>query len=136
MILEFQKSGRVIYKRKKEKINMKEKWKIIEEFPKYLISNEGRIKILITLEDKKVLVKDDRYIATTLGNGKQSYKYDHRLVDETYVNKKYDKTQGNQINGVKGKNRAENLEWRTTKLNISDAIDTGLFIYRKKEENN
>ncbi len=40
---------------------MKEKWKIIEEFPKYLISNRGRIKILNTLEDKKVFVKDDGY---------------------------------------------------------------------------
>ena len=36
---------------------MKEKWKIIEEFPKYLISNEGRIKILSTLEDKKYSLK-------------------------------------------------------------------------------
>ena len=36
---------------------MKEKWKIIEEFPRYLISNKGRIKILSTLEDKNYLLK-------------------------------------------------------------------------------
>ena len=113
---------------------MKEKWKIIEEFPKYLISNEGRIKILSTLEDKKVFVKDDGYIATTLGNGKQSYKYVHRLVAEAFVKNKHNKPQVNHINGIKGDNRAENLEWVTPSENIRHAIDTGLLKYKKKEE--
>ena len=113
---------------------MKEKWKIIEGFPKYLISNKGRIKILSTLEDKKVFVKDDGYIATTLGNGEQSYKYVHRLVAEAFIKNKHDKPQVNHINGVKGDNRAENLEWVTTAENIRHAIDTGLLKYKKKEK--
>ena len=113
---------------------MKEKWKIIEEFPRYLISNKGRIKILSTLEDKKLFVKDDGYVATTLGNGKQSYKYVHRLVTETFVKNKHNKPQVNHINGIKGDNRAENLEWVTPSENIRHAIDTGLLKYKKKEE--
>ena len=113
---------------------MKEKWKIIEEFPKYLISNKGRIKILSTLEDKKVFVKDDGYIATTLGNGKQNYRYVHRLVADAFVNNKHEKPQVNHINGVKGDNRAENLEWVTPAENIRHAIDTGLLKYKKKEK--
>ena len=113
---------------------MKEKWKIIEEFPKYLVSNKGRIKILSTLEDKKVFVKDDGYIATTLVNGKQSYKYVHRLVAEAFVKNKHNKPQVNHINGIKGDNRAENLEWVTPAENIRHAIDTGLLKYKKKEK--
>ena len=113
---------------------MKEKWKIIEEFPRYLISNKGRIKILSTLEDKKLFVKDDGYVATTLGDGKQSYKYVHRLVAEAFIKNKHDKPQVNHINGIKGDNRAENLEWVTPAENIRHAIDTGLLKYKKKEE--
>ena len=113
---------------------MKEKWKIIEEFPRYLISNKGRIKILSTLEDKKVFIKDDGYIATTLGNGKQSYKYVHRLVAEAFIKNKHNKPQVNHINGIKGDNRAENLEWMTPAENIRHAIDTGLLKYKKKEK--
>lgn len=111
---------------------MKEKWKIIEEFLKYLIRNKGRIKILSTLEDKKVFVKDDGYIATTLGNGKQNYKYVHRLVADAFVNSKHEKPQVNHINGIKGDNRAENLEWVIPAENIRHAIDTGLLKYKKK----
>ena len=113
---------------------MKEKWKIIEEFPRYLISNKGRIKILSTLEDKKLFVKDDGYVATTLGDGKQSYKYVHRLVAEAFIKNKHDKPQVNHINGIKGDNRAENLEWVTPAENIRHAIDTGLLKYKKKEK--
>ena len=113
---------------------MKEKWKIIEEFPRYLISNKGRIKILSTLEDKKVFVKDDGYVATTLGDGKQSYKYVHRLVAEAFIKNKHDKPQVNHINGIKGDNRAENLEWVTPAENIRHAIYTGLLKYKKKEK--
>ena len=113
---------------------MEEKWKIIEEFPRYLISNKRRIKILSTLEDKKLFVKDDGYVATTLGDGKQSYKYVHRLVAEAFIKNKHDKPQVNHINGIKGDNRAENLEWVTPAENIRHAIDTGLLKYKKKEK--
>ena len=114
---------------------MKEKWKIMEEFPKYLISNKGRIKTLNTLEDKKVFVKEDGYISTVLTkNGKQYYKYLHRLTAEAFIKNKHNKPQVNHINGIKGDNRADNLEWVTPSENIRHAIDTGLLKYKKKEK--
>ena len=110
------------------------KWKIIEEFPKYLISNEGRIKIVSTLEDRKVFVKKDGYVAVMLSkDNKKHHKYVHRLVAEAFVGNKHNKEQVNHINGVKGDNRAENLEWVTPKENIRHAIETGLLKYKKKE---
>src|SRR5699024_3201853 len=131
--INMKEKGEINMKEKGE-INMKEKGEIIEEFPKYLVSNKGRIKILSTLEDKKVFVKDDGYIATTLGNGKQSYKYVHRLVAEAFIKNKHNKPQVNNINGIKGDNRADNLEWVTPAENIRHAIDTGLLKYKKKEK--
>ena len=113
---------------------MKEKWKIMEEFPKYLISNKGRIKTLNTLEDKKVFVKEDGYISTVLTkNGKQYYKYLHRLTAEAFIKNKHNKPQVNHINGIKGDNRADNLEWVTPAENIRHAMETGLIKYKKKE---
>lgn len=82
---------------------MKEKWKVIEGFSNYLISNKGRVKIVETLEDKKTFVKDDGYVATCLSkNKKQHYKYIHRLVAESFVENEYDKAQVNHINGTNG----------------------------------
>ena len=106
----------------------------MEEFPKYLISNKGRIKTLNTLEDKKVFVKEDGYISTVLTkNGKQYYKYLHRLTAEAFIKNKHNKPQVNHINGIKGDNRADNLEWVTPAENIRHAIETGLIKYKKKE---
>lgn len=113
---------------------MKERWKIIEEFPKYLISNKGRIKTINTLEDKKVFTKEDGYVVTGLTkNKKEHYKYVHRLVAEAFINNKHNKLQVNHINGIKNDNSVENLEWVTPSENIRHAIETGLLKYEKRE---
>src|SRR5699024_5033033 len=109
--------------------------KVIENFPNYLISNIGNIKIVKTLENRILFTKDDGYVSCPLtSNGKNYYKYVHRLVAEAFVSNPNNKGQVNHKNGIKNDNSVENLEWVTPYENIRHAIETGLFKHKKKEE--
>lgn len=113
----------------------KEFWKVIEDFPNYLISNKGNVKTVKTLENRILFTKDDGYVSCTFTlNGKSYYKYVHRLVAEAFVSNPNNKGQVNHKNGIKNDNSVENLEWVTPSENIRHAIETGLLKYKKKEE--
>ena len=112
----------------------KEFWKVIENFPNYLISNRGNIKIVKTLENRILFTKDDGYVSCPLtSNGKNYYKYVHRLVAEAFVPNPNNKGQVNHKNGIKNDNSVENLEWVTPSENIRHAIETGLLKYEERE---
>ena len=126
------------------------KWRVIKEAPYYMVSDEGHVKSLerdvLTFNGK---VECYRHIPETYPMKEKNirgYKnvsiiqYDenmrpikrymrqvHRLVLEAfYPFPDRHKMQVNHINGNKGDNRLENLEWMTPRENTRDANRKGL----------
>jgi len=117
-------------------------WKIVRDFPNYMISNMGRIKRIkygrgTTIGKILTPCISNEYLNIRISkNGKQYTKKIHRLVLENFNPvENMDKLQCNHINGVKTDNRLENLEWTTQSGNMKHAYKTGL-MDQKGEKNN
>lgn len=106
---------------------MKEKWKVIEGFSKYLISNTGRVKNIARLRELK-FYDSNGYCRIELvdDNNKPKKAYVHRLVALNFIPNPLNKPQVNHIDGNKHNNCADNLEWCTAKENVLHAHRTGL----------
>ena len=115
---------------------MKERWKIIEEFPKYLISNKGNIKVLETFENRISHINSGYELIVFAVDGKRYSRLVHRIVAKAFIPNKYDKPCVNHINGMKTDNRVENLEWVTYEENIKHAIKMGLIDHSKRKNPN
>jgi len=106
-----------------------EKWKQVQEYPDYVVSDRGRVRSLHTGEILKAYKNNSGYLTVTLYNesvGTQCYI--HRLVAKEFVANK-DVTlcdQVNHIDGNKKNNDCKNLEWVTAKENKQHAIRHGL----------
>ena len=103
----------------------KEIWKVIDDFPSYEVSDQGRIRnkknghILSPVPDK------GGYLRIHLGKDTVTKRI-HRLVAIAFIPNVENKSQVNHINGDKMDNRASNLEWCSALENNMHALDTGL----------
>lgn len=117
--------------------------KLIEGYPAYKITDEGKIfsrwKILTTKPRVDILgdtwheltqIYDKYcgyYIVTLVSEkGKRKNKRVHRLLMETFVPNPNNYPQVNHIDGNKLNNSLSNLEWCTAKHNTQEAIRLGL----------
>lgn len=97
---------------------MEEEWRIIEEFPRYSVSNLGRVKnnetdyILVGGHDR------DGYNQVTLCfNGKQYNRRVCRLVAIAFIPNPNHYQYVNHIDENKGNDNVNNLEWCTAHYN-------------------
>lgn len=104
-------------------------WKVIEEYPKYEVSNKGNVR---HIKNKKILkpaisLQGYFYVSVSKGTRKTLKKVKiHRLVATTFIPNPKNKKTINHINGTKTDNRVENLEWATTSENLKHAHKIGL----------
>ena len=114
---------------------MREKWKVIEGFSKYLISNTGRVKNIVELRDLKFYNSKGYSKIELVNDSNQDKKvFVHRLVAINFIPNPSNKPQVNHIDGNKKNNRVENLEWCTQSENMKHAFKTGLSVSLKGED--
>lgn len=104
---------------------MSEIWKTIKNFPRYSVSNQGRVRNNSTGKILKYRTKE--YFQVVLSQGKSSTRKDcqvHRLVAETFIPNPKGLPMVNHIDGNRFNNNVNNLEWVTNRENIVHAYRT------------
>lgn len=113
-----------------------EVWKIIDEFPSYMVSNLGRVKSLDyngTKKEKilKPIKQKKGYLKIGLYKNKKYYSRQiHRLVAITFIPNPNNEPQVNHIDGNKENNTVYNLEWCNNQYNQTHAINNGLRAFK------
>lgn len=101
-----------------------ENWK---SYNGYLVSDAGRIKNRNGTEKVLKIYKSETYQrASFMIEGKHKVIAIHRIVAELFLPNSKNLPCVNHINGIKGDNRAENLEWVSYSENMYHAVRSGL----------
>lgn len=109
-------------------------WKSIPGYENHEVSSLGKFRTVARYDARgqwrpqRYLIQrrdKDGYLSVKL-SGK--YNLAHRMVALAFLGQSA-LPQVNHINGVKGDNRLENLEWCSISHNVRHAIDSGLIVY-------
>ena len=94
----------------------------------YSVSETGQVRNDITNYILKPAIQQGYAHVTLYINKKGKRVKIHRLVATAFIPNPENKPYVNHIDGVRGNNFVENLEWVTASENTQHAVDTGLFL--------
>ena len=109
-------------------------WRTVQEFPTYEVSRDGRVRNAKTNHVLSQFKINSGYYVTSFSDsilGKNHKRLTHRVVALAWCDNPDSKNVVNHINSNKLDNRAENLEWVTTRENLQHARDVGRMVYNK-----
>lgn len=102
-------------------------WRIIEEFPNYEITIDGKIRHIKKKKIRKISKGARGYpVVSMRKDGKSYLRTIHVLIARTFIPNPDNKTQVNHIDGDKENYSIDNLEWCTPRENVLHARRTGL----------
>lgn len=121
-----------------------EDWKIIEEYPNYMVSSEGKVKSIERKDcrgnHRKGKILSPRYntrgyITVVLyKNGKPQTFRVNRLVAQVFIPNPDNKPYVDHINGDRADNRVCNLRWVTHKENMNNPLTILKFKNNKNKQ--
>lgn len=104
-------------------------WRVIDEFPMYVINRDGVVKNTHTNYIKKPSVGKRGYLVYSMHKDKHSYlRTLHIMLARAFLPNPKNLPQVNHIDGDKLNNSLSNLEWCTGYDNVMHARNTGLHL--------
>ena len=117
---------------------MKEEWRPVKGYEGlYEVSNTGKIKSFqwgkTRILHQNINQRGYHHVILSKNKVKKDLRV-HRLVASAFIPNPLNKPEINHIDGNKGNNNVNNLEWATRKENIDHSIKTGLCDERIKSK--